>query len=160
MVGAIVFGFVVGGLFALGLRSRATREQRREARRRERLAAIVLCEEMQSAIDALDMALRDDGSKWLVSMSQSTTLTEAWDAHAESLLGLGPERWVVINDAVSAVAPTYSPVSDSGQTEHLKRSLPGRRARLVNGAEILRSVRDRRGRRRSLRSDRIRSLLV
>lgn len=106
MVQAIVVGVVIGGLITVGLQRRATRANEREARSREQLAAIVLGEEMDAAIAALDLALSDDGAKWVVSMSESKTLSEAWREHGDALVGLGTERWEVISDAVNAMAPS------------------------------------------------------
>ena len=160
MVQAIVVGVVIGGLITVGLQRRATRANEREARSREQLAAIVLGEEMDAAIAALDLALSDDGAKWVVSMSESKTLSEAWREHGDALVGLGTERWEVISDAVNAMAPSYRLVSTSRQTEDLKRSLPERRELLVEGARILRSVHERPARKRSPNTDRIRSLLT
>jgi len=160
MVQAIVVGVVVGGLAALGLRWRDARAEARGARCRERLAAIVLYEEMRAAIEAIDIALRDDGSKWLVSMARSTTLTEAWREHAEALQGLGVERWYVVSDAVSAVAPGFGIVPAGTQAEDLRRSLVVRRELLVEGADILLGVREHRPRDWSGQPRRIRSMLV
>jgi hypothetical protein len=160
MVQAIVVGVVFGGLAVLALRRHDARAEGREARRRERLAAIVLYEEIKAAIEAIDMALHDNSSKWLVSMAESTTLTEAWREQAEALQGLGAERWYVLNDAVSAVAPSFGLISTSARAEDLKRSLVERRELLVESARILLSVRDRRTRDWSRRPARIRSLLV
>ena len=150
MVQAILVGVMIGGSITLGLRWRAARAEEREARSRERLAAVVLHEEMKAAIAALDLALRDDDSRWLVSMSESRTLTEAWREHGEALLGLGAKRWEVISDAVSAVAPSYGLVY--GRAEDLKRSLPERRELLVEGAGILRGFHGQRAQWRSAES--------
>jgi hypothetical protein len=143
MVQTIVVGVVVGGLAALGLRRRDERAEAREARSLERLAAIVLYEEMKAAIEAIDMALREDSSKWLVCMAESTTLTEAWLEQAEALQALEPERWYVLIDAVSAVAPSVGLIPANAQAEDLRRSLRERRELLVEGAGVLRGVRDR-----------------
>jgi hypothetical protein len=143
MVHLVAAGVVIGGLMILGLRRRRTRARQREARSLEHLAAVVLYVEMQAAIDSLELALTADGSKWSVSLSQSSTLTEAWRAHGEALVELGAERWGIVSDAVSAVAPSDRPLLVSGQTEVLKRSLAERRELLIKGAGILRSVRDR-----------------
>ncbi len=160
MVQAIAVGVVVGGLAALGLRRRDAHAEAREARSRERIAAVVLYEEIKAAIEAIDMALHDDSSKWLVSVAESTTLTEAWREQAEALQGLGAERWYVLSDAVSAVAPCFGRISAGVQAKALRRSLMERRELLVEGAGILLSVRDRRTRDWSWQPRRIRSLLV
>jgi hypothetical protein len=83
MAPAIVLGVVFGGLIHGGLRWRAARREKPEVESRERLAALVLYEETKAAIDALDLALRGDSSKWFVSMSESRTPSEAWHEHAE-----------------------------------------------------------------------------
>lgn len=142
MVEAIVFAVVLGGLVALGLCWREVLAREREARNREQLAVVVLYEEMQATIDSLESALKADRSKWLLSMSQSPALTKAWREHGEALLGLGAERWGVISDAVSGVAPSHRPVSVSWETADLQRLLTQRRELLMRGAEILRAARD------------------
>ena len=160
MVQAIVCGVVVGVVAALCLRWRDARAQAHQERGRERLAAIVLYEEINAAIEAIDMALRDDSSKWLVSMAESKTLTEAWREQAEALQGLGVERWYVLSDAVSAVAPGFGLISTSAQADDLRRLLRERRALLVEGAGILLSVCDRQTRDWPRQPKRIRFLLV
>ena len=152
---AIVLGVVFGGLIHGGLRWRATRREKPEVQSREQLAALVLYEEMKAAIDALDLALSGDGYKWFASMSESRTLSEAWHEHGEELAGLGSERWAVLSEAVTAVAPSYGLVSVSAQTDDLSRSLTERRELLVEGAAILRVARDQPPRKWFLRAGHI-----
>jgi hypothetical protein len=137
MIQTVVIGVAVGGAFTLGLRWRAARAEERAARSRERLAALLVCEEMKAAISALDLALRGDDPKWLVSMSESRTLSEAWHRHGEELAGLGAQRWEVLSEAVTAVAPSYGLVSVSVHAEDLRRSLTERRELLAEGVAIL-----------------------
>ncbi len=160
MVLAIVVGVVIGGLATVGLRGHAARVEERHARSRERLAAIVLYEEVKAAIDAIDLALQDDSSRWFESMSESPTLTEAWCEQAELLIGLGAERWDVLSDAVSAGAPRHGLSSVSPQAEDLRRTLIERRELLVESAGILRVLRDRQPRKRAPHSRRLPALLV
>src|SRR5581483_10890094 len=122
MVQTIVVGVVIGVLMTLGLRLPGARARKREARGREQLAAVVLYEELKAAIDSLELALSADGSKWCVSLSQSSTLTEAWRDHGEALVGLGADRWCILSDAVSAVAPSQNLVLVSGPNDALARS--------------------------------------
>jgi hypothetical protein len=75
---AIIVGVVFGSLVAVELRSRARRTDEHEAQKREQLAAVLVHAEVAAAIESLDFALRADGSKWLASMSESATLSEAW----------------------------------------------------------------------------------
>jgi hypothetical protein len=138
MVLAIVVGLLIGGLTILMQGWRARRRAERAVRSREQIAALVLYEEMTAAISALDLALTADGSKWLLSMSESRTLTEAWHEHGEALVGLGAERWNVLSDAVSAVAPSLGLVSASAYTPEFKPSLTERRKLLIEAAGILR----------------------
>jgi hypothetical protein len=160
MVGVIVVGVVIGGLATVALCRCRAHAEARQARTRERVAAIVLYEEVKAAIDAIDMALQSGGSRWLVSMSESTTLTEAWREQAQALQGLGAERWYAVSDAVSAVSPSCGLVSSTPPIEDLRRSLTERREMLLESAEILRDVRDRRTRDWSLRHGRTHYLLV
>jgi len=161
MVGTILFAVVIGGLATLALRWRDRRAEKREARSRERIAAIVLYEEIKAAIDAINMALKDDSSKWLLSMSESATLTEVWREQAEALQGLGPEHWYVLSEAVSAVTPSYRLLSTNRQLEELRRSLAELRELLVKSAGIVLGVRDRQTQNLSGQiRRRIRSLLV
>lgn len=157
--GAIVVGVVLGCVAALGLRRLDAHAIDREARHQERLAAIILYEEIKAAIEAIDMALKDDSSKWLVSMSESITLTEAWREQAEALQGVGADRWQVLSDAVSAMEPNHGLGSVKAAAEDLRRLLLERRELLVESAEILLRVRGHRTQRR-LRPLRARSLLV
>lgn len=141
---AIIVGVVSGLLIALGLRSRSLRALEREAQKREQLAAVLMYAEVAAAIEALDFALRADDPKWLASMSESTTLSEAWREHAETLNGLPSEHWAIVNEAVAAVAPSYA-LSSAGtkpQIEDLKRSLTDRRQLLIEAARILEGVYD------------------
>jgi hypothetical protein len=147
MIQAVAVGVVVGAAFTVGLHWRAARVEARATHSREELAALVLCEEMKAAISALDFALREDDSRWLVSMSESRALSEVWREHAEELTGLGAQRWEVLSEAVTAVAPSYGLVSVSAQVEDWRRSLTERRELLVEGVGILREVRERRTRR-------------
>jgi hypothetical protein len=160
MVGVIAVGLVIGGLATVVLRRRRALARGRQARARERIAAIVLCEEFKAAIDSIEMALQDSNAKWLVSMSESTTLTEAWREQAEALQGLATEHWRVVSDAVDAVSPRYGLPSARPPVEDLRRSLTKRRELLVQGAEVLRSVRDQRTRDPSLHHGQRRHLLV
>jgi hypothetical protein len=137
MIQLVAVGVVSGGGFTLSVRCRAARAEQRAARSRERLAALVVCEEMKAAISALDLALRTDDPKWLVSMSESRTLSEAWHEHGEELAGLGAQRWEVLSEAVTAVAPRYGLVSVSAHGEDLRRSLTERRELLAEGVGIL-----------------------
>jgi hypothetical protein len=123
MVGVIAVGLVIGGLATVVLRRRRALARGRQARARERIAAIVLCEEFKAAIDSIEMALQDSNAKWLVSMSESTTLTEAWREQAEALQGLATEHWRVVSDAVDAVSPRYGLPSARPPVEDLRRSL-------------------------------------
>jgi hypothetical protein len=138
MVLAIIVGLLIGGVTTFMHRLHKRRAAERAVRSREELAALLLYEEMTAAISALDLALTADGSKWLRSMSESRTLTEAWHEHGEALVGLGTERWNALSDAVSAVAPSYDLVPARGSAPELKPSLKERRRLLVEGAEILR----------------------
>jgi hypothetical protein len=139
MVQTIVFAGWLGSLMGLALWWRAKRAEGREAESREQLAVIVMYAEVTAAIAALDLALRDGGSKWVVSMSESRTLSEAWRDHGEALIGLGSQRWAVLSEAVTAVAPSYGLGSGSPQTEtEMKRSLAERRQLLIEGARVLR----------------------
>ena len=149
MVRAIVVGAVIAGLITLGLRWRVARAQERQARAREQLAALVLYEEMQAAISALDFALRED-SKWLVSMSESRTLSEAWHEHGMELSGLGAGQWETLSAAVTAMEPSYELLSVGARAEDLRRSLPERRELLVEGTGILRALHEGRPRSWSL----------
>jgi hypothetical protein len=144
MVLAIVVGVVVGAMFTIRLRWRAARIEERAARSREQLAALVVREEMKSAISALDFALKGHDCKWLVSMSESRTLSEAWHVHGVELVGLGARKWEVLSKAVTAVEPRYGLVSLSAQAEELRASLAGRRELLVEGIEILSDVHEQR----------------
>jgi hypothetical protein len=137
VIRTVVVGVVLSGVFTLCLRWRAARAEERAARSRQRLAALVVCEEMKAAINALDLALKADNSKWLVSMSESRTLSEAWHEHGEELAGLGSRSWEVLSDAVTAVAPSYGLVSVSAHSEDLRRSLAERRELLAEGVGIL-----------------------
>jgi hypothetical protein len=137
MIQTVVVGVVLGGAFILCLWWRAVRAEERAARSRERLAALVVCEEMKAAISALDLALKADNPKWLVSMSESRTLSEAWHEHGEVLAGLGERSWEVLSEAVTAVAPSYGLVSVSAHREDLRRSLAERRELLAEGVGIL-----------------------
>jgi hypothetical protein len=128
---------LIAGLVKLSMRWRAASEVRRDDRQRERVAAIVLYSEMNAAIGGLDLALRDDSPKWLESMSQSTTLIEAWQEHGQALLGLGLERWYALSDAVTAMEPAYELAAAKPQAEELRSSLAERRRLLEDGAEIL-----------------------
>jgi hypothetical protein len=160
MVQAIVVGVVVtGGVIRFGLRWHAARAEERAGRSREQLAAVVLYEEMKAAISALDLALRDEHSKWLVSMSESRTLSEAWHEHGRELLGIGAAQWEVLSAAVTAMAPSYNLLSVRAQTEDLRRSLTERRDLLVEGTGILRAVYERRTRSSSRHSGQICSLV-
>lgn len=144
MVAVIVFGVVVGGMTAGVLHRRRTRAKEREARSRERLAAIVLYEEVMAAIDGIDMALQGEGSKWLFSLSESTTLSEAWREQAAALMALDLERWHVLSDAVNAVAPQHRLKSANAHPEDIRRSLMANRELLIESAGILIEVRDAR----------------
>jgi hypothetical protein len=137
MIQAVLVGVVIAGLVTLCVRWRAARARERAARNREQLAALLLCEEMKAAISALDLALRSDDPKWLVSMSESRTLSEAWQEHGEELAVLGAQRWEVLSEAVTAVAPSYGLVSVSVHTDDLRRSLRERRELLAEGVGIL-----------------------
>jgi hypothetical protein len=138
--------FVVAGSFGavagLAWWWRARRAEELAAERREQLAVIVMYGEMTAAIEALDLALRDDGSKWVVSMSESRTLSEAWRDHGEALIGLGSQQWEVLSEAVTAVAPSYGLGSGNAQVEpeELRRVLTERRQRLIEGARVLRDM--------------------
>jgi hypothetical protein len=140
MLGTIVVGVVVGGLATLARRWHRTLPIWRNGPTREQLAARVVYEEMIAAISAIDLALRDDESRWLLSLSESTTLTEAWRDYGDVLLGLDLERWEVLIDAMSAVPPSYGLTSIDTRSDDLKSALATRRERLVDGAEILRVV--------------------
>jgi len=142
MVQTIVAGVVIGGLVAILRRRRDARAKERQARSRERLAAILLYEEIEAAIDAIDMALQNHNSKWLASMSQSATLVEVWREHAPALQELGPERWYVISDAVNAMAPTDGLTLDRAGTEDRRCALNERRELLAQSADVLLNVRD------------------
>jgi hypothetical protein len=150
MVGAIAVGLVIGGMATVVLRRRRALAQERQARTRERIAAIIVHDEIKAAIDSIDMALQDSNAKWLVSMSESATLTGAWREQADALQGLATEHWHVVSDAVDAVSPSYGLASAKPPVDDLRRSLIERRELLVQGAEVLRSVRDQRTRARSL----------
>jgi hypothetical protein len=160
MVQTVVVGVVVGAIFTIGLRWRAARINERVMRSREQFAALVVREEMKSAISALDLALKGDDSKWLVSMSESRTLSEAWHEHGEELVGLGARSWEVLSNAVNAVEPSYGLVSVSAQADELRASLMGRRELLVKGIEVLNDVHEQRTRPWSTRPDRADSLLA
>jgi hypothetical protein len=141
MAFAIVVGVVPCVLFGLWRRRRVTH---RDAENLELLAAVVLYDEMTAAIGALDLALRNDDPKWLASMSESRTLSEAWYEHAEDLAALPEEHWAVVSDAVTAMAPGQrSVLASAGRDDDLRPSLTQSRELLVQGAEILRAVRDR-----------------
>jgi hypothetical protein len=73
MIGTVAVGIVFGLTAAIALRWRSRHAETRIAQRHERLAAIVLYTEAIAAIDALDLALRAEDSRWLLSMSESTT---------------------------------------------------------------------------------------
>lgn len=146
MVLAVVVGVVIGGLTTLALRWRDARIAKRDARGRERLAAIVLYEEIAAAINAIDMALRDDSSRWLLSVSQSATLTEAWREQADALQELDADHWSVLNEAVSTLTRGHELIAPDPQPEDLRRSLVERRQLLASCADIVRTVRDRRTR--------------
>jgi hypothetical protein len=152
MIQTVILGIVIGATFMLCLRLRAARAEERAARSRQRLAALVVCEEMKAAISALDLALRADNSKWLVSMSESRTLSEAWHEHGEELAGLGARRWEVLSEAVTAVAPSYGLVSVSAHGEDLRRSLTERRELLAEGVGILSDAHRATSRQRRFRS--------
>jgi hypothetical protein len=137
VVPVIGLGVFLGVLVKLGMRWRSARAASRDERERERVAAIVLYEEMSAAIGGLDLALREDGSKWLESMAQSTTLIEAWQEHGPALIGLGLERWYTLSDAVTAMEPAYELAAAKPQPHELRASLAERRRLLVDGAEIL-----------------------
>lgn len=139
MVQIVAIGLVLGGLITLGLQRRSKRAGQREAQGREELAVIVMYAEMTAAIAALDLALRDGSFKWVASLSESRTLSEAWRDHGEALLGLGPERWQSLSEAVTAVAPGYglSRVAADSETEALRGCLTERRGLLVEAARIL-----------------------
>lgn len=98
---------------------------------------MVLHDEMTAAIYGLDLALRDDGARWLASMSESRTLTEAWHEHGQVLLGLGMERWYALSDAVTAMEPSYELAAAKPQPEELRVALAERRRLLAEGAGIL-----------------------
>lgn len=106
------------------------------------MAAILIHEEMRAAIDGLDLALREDDARWLVSMSESATLTETWREHGQALLGLEPARRGVLDGAVIAMTPRYELKSAGTEIEDQRRSLTARRGQLVEGAGILRAVLD------------------
>jgi len=139
----IVICVVVGVLVTL---ARWRRAGARDARCREQVAAILIHEEMTAAISSLDLALREDDAKWLVSMSQSATLTETWREHGQALVDLEPERWGMLDQAVSAMTPTYALTSAGTEIEDQRRTLTARRSQLVEGAGILRAVLDERPR--------------
>lgn len=140
MVPTILVGVALGGLVMLSHRWRAARAEKYEARGREQLAAIVLYEEMKAAISALDLALRHEDSRWLASMSESRTLSEAWREHGGALLGLGVDQWEVLSAAVTAMTPGYSLLPIGGQSAGSKSSLTKRRELLLAGTGILLSV--------------------
>jgi hypothetical protein len=161
MLQTIVVGALLGGLITLAVKWRSKLVRARQAQRREQLAVIVMYAEMTAAIAALDLALRDGNSKWLASMSESRTLSEAWRDHGEALVGLGNQQWAVLSDAVNAVAPNYALTSASPQTHgDLRRSLTARRQLLVEGARILRSAHQEQGESASPHSEHARSLSV
>ena len=139
---AIIVGVVIGLLAALELRSRSHRAQEREAQKREQLAAALMYAGVAAAIESLDFVIRADDSKWLASMSETTTLSEAWRDHAEALSGLESTHWSTVNEAVHAVAPSYVLSSAGGRSEieDLRRSLVERRQLLIEAAEILHGV--------------------
>jgi hypothetical protein len=137
MIQTVAIGVVISGVYTFCLWWRAVRAEERAARSRQRLAALVVCEEMRAAISAIDLALKADNSKWLVSMSESRTLSEAWHEHGEELAGLGARHWEVLSEAVTAVAPSYGLESVSAQGEDLRRSLTERRELLAQGVGIL-----------------------
>jgi hypothetical protein len=153
----IVICVVLGVLVML---ARWWRAGARDARSREQVAAILIHEEMTAAISSLDLALREDDARWLVSMSESATLTEVWREHGQALVGLEPERWGVLDGAVSAMTPRYALKSAGTEIEGQRRSSTARRSQLVEGAGILRGVLDERPRRKRLpQSAQISSLL-
>ena len=131
-----------GAVLGLALWWRARLDLERAAESREQLAVIVMYGEMTAAIAALDLALRDGSSKWVVSMSESRTLSEAWRDHGEALIGLGSQQWEVLSEAVTAVAPSYGLGSGDAPTEpeEARRVLTERRQRLVDGARVLRDM--------------------
>jgi hypothetical protein len=93
-----------------------------------------------------------EDSKWLVSMSESRTLSEAWHEHGKELSGLAAAQWEVLSAAVTAMAPSYSLLSVGSRTEDLRRSLPERRQLLVEGTGILRALHERRAGSSSMQS--------
>lgn len=138
--------FVVAGSFGavagLAWWWRLKRAEEQAAENREQLAVIVMYGEMTAAIEALDLALRDGSSKWVVSMSESRTLSEAWRDHGAALIGLGSQQWEVLSEAVTAVAPSYGLGSGNAQDEpeEMRRILTERRQRLAAGARVLRDM--------------------